>query len=150
MSFFLKVPPGPLLQRIDPTTPPSTRNAAPLVAEDSGLATNATMAATSSVVSKRCKSELGLTVRKNSCSTSAGVTLFDFTMQHAPIAGHLQPMRKLRPAGHSNPEAAELNSSPRRYRPRLKRAALWAFYFSHSLLSLNQTLFMRLQYGVRG
>src|SRR5438445_13603076 len=38
------------------------------------------MAATSSVVSKRCNSELGLTVRKNSCSTSAGVTLFDFAM----------------------------------------------------------------------
>src|SRR2546425_4407495 len=32
-------------QRIERTTPPSTRNAAPLVAEESGLATNATMAA---------------------------------------------------------------------------------------------------------
>src|SRR5438128_9023434 len=43
-------------QRIERTTPPSTRNAAPLVAEESGLATNATRAATSSVVAKRCKS----------------------------------------------------------------------------------------------
>src|SRR5271169_6439094 len=56
-------------QRIERTTPPSTRNAAPFVAEESGLATNATMDATSSVVAKRCKSEPGLTVRKNSCST---------------------------------------------------------------------------------
>src|SRR5260370_14544190 len=66
-----------LFQRIERTTPPSTRNAAPLVTEESGLATNATMAATSSVVAKRCKSELGLTVRKNSCSTSAAVIPFD-------------------------------------------------------------------------
>src|SRR5438105_8798142 len=57
-------------QRIERTTPPSARNAAPLVAEESGLATNATMAATSSVVAKRCKSELGLTVRKQSESFS--------------------------------------------------------------------------------
>ena len=45
--------------RIERTTPPSTRKAAPFVAEESGLATKVTIAATSSVVSKRCRSELG-------------------------------------------------------------------------------------------
>src|SRR5437588_365237 len=69
-----------VFQKSERRTPPSTRNAAPLVAEESGLATNATMAATSSVVAKRFKSELGLTVRKNSCSTSALVVFFDFAM----------------------------------------------------------------------
>ena len=78
MSFFLKLRLGPLFQRIDPTTPPSIRNAAPFVAEESGLATNATSAATSSVLAKRCNNEPGLTVRKKSCSTSAIVAFFVF------------------------------------------------------------------------
>ena len=39
--------------KIDRTTPPSTRSAAPFVADDSGLATNTTSAATSSGVAKR-------------------------------------------------------------------------------------------------
>src|SRR6266700_1119707 len=46
-------------QKIERTTPPSTRNAAPLVADERGLARNATNAATSSVVAKRCNRELG-------------------------------------------------------------------------------------------
>src|SRR5438132_378316 len=58
-------------QRIERTTPPSTRKAAPFVAEESGLATNVTIAATSSVVAKRFNSELGRTDLKNSFSTLA-------------------------------------------------------------------------------
>jgi hypothetical protein len=54
------------------STPPSTRNAVPLIADESGLATNVTSAATSSVVANRCKSELGRVVRKNSFSISPG------------------------------------------------------------------------------
>jgi hypothetical protein len=46
-------------QRIERTTPPSARTAAPLVAEDSGLARNVTSAATSSTVAKRCNSDDG-------------------------------------------------------------------------------------------
>src|SRR2546430_7382402 len=61
-------------QRIERTTPPSARNAAPLVADESGLATNATSAATSAGVAKRCSSEPGRPVVKNSFSTAAGVT----------------------------------------------------------------------------
>ena len=41
------------------TTPPSARNAAPLIADERGLAMNVTKAATSSVVAKRCNSEPG-------------------------------------------------------------------------------------------
>jgi hypothetical protein len=60
-------------QRIDRTTPPSAREAAPFVADESRLATNATSAATSSGVAKRFRSEVGRAVVKNSLSTVAGV-----------------------------------------------------------------------------
>src|SRR5258708_26381592 len=53
------------------TTPPSTRRAAPLVAEDSGLQTYTTRFATSSVVAKRLSSEVGRMLVKNSFSNSA-------------------------------------------------------------------------------
>jgi hypothetical protein len=56
-------------QMIERTTPPSTRSAAPLVAEESGLAMNVTSEATSSVEAKRLSNELGRTVAKNSFST---------------------------------------------------------------------------------
>src|SRR6266536_5842792 len=69
MSFFLKLQPRALLQRIDPTTPSSTRNAAPFVAEESGLATNATSAATSSVLAKHCNSEPGFSFSSVSAMT---------------------------------------------------------------------------------
>src|SRR6476619_8652185 len=59
-------------QRIERTTPPSARKAAPFVADESGLATNATNAATSSGVAKRFSSEVGRAVVKNSFSTAAG------------------------------------------------------------------------------
>src|SRR5436309_14709303 len=60
-------------QRNERTTPASARKAAPFVADESGLATNATSAATSSGVAKRLRSEVGLAVVKNSFSTAAGV-----------------------------------------------------------------------------
>ena len=63
-------------QRIERTTPPSARKAAPFVADETGLATNATSAATSSGVAKRCSSEVGRAVVKNSFSTAAGGTCF--------------------------------------------------------------------------
>jgi len=44
---------------IDRTTPPSTRKAAPFVAEESGLHTNVTSAATSSGFAKRFNSDVG-------------------------------------------------------------------------------------------
>ncbi len=50
-------------------TPPSAFTAAPLMLADCVLATNATTAAISSVVSKRFSSELGRTLSKNSFST---------------------------------------------------------------------------------
>ena len=53
------------------TTPPSARNAAPLVADDNGLQTKATSAATSSTRAKRFSSDEGRTLRKNSFSTSS-------------------------------------------------------------------------------
>src|SRR5258706_13313047 len=54
---------------IDLTTPPSTRSAAPFVAEESGLQRKAARAATSAGSAKRCKREVGRTLRKNSAST---------------------------------------------------------------------------------
>ena len=59
-------------QMIERITPPSTRSAAPLVAEKSGLAMNVTIEATSSVEAKRLSNELGRTVAKNSFSTLDG------------------------------------------------------------------------------
>src|SRR5271166_6346570 len=56
---------------IDRTTPPSTRKAAPFVAEESGLHTNVTSAATSSGLAKRFNSDVGRMARKNSRSTAA-------------------------------------------------------------------------------
>ena len=55
-------------QMIERTTPPSTRSAVPLIAEDSGLARKITNEATSSVLAKRLSNELGRTVAKNSFS----------------------------------------------------------------------------------
>jgi len=55
---------------MDRTTPPSTRRAAPLVADAAPLQTYATMAATSSVVANLLSSELGLIVLKKSDSTA--------------------------------------------------------------------------------
>ena len=49
--------------------PPSTRSAAPLVADDAGLATYVTIAATSSGVANRCSKDVGRAVLKNSFST---------------------------------------------------------------------------------
>lgn len=46
--------------------PPSTRNAAPVVADASGLTRYATSVATSLVVAKRLMSEVGRTFSKNS------------------------------------------------------------------------------------
>ena len=69
--------PGPEVGNLYPR---DTYDAAPFVAEERGLATNATSAATSSVLSKRCNSELGLTIRKNSCSTSADVSFLVFAI----------------------------------------------------------------------
>src|SRR5207244_6857195 len=67
-------------QMIERTTPPSTRSAVPFVAEESGLATNATNAATSSAVANRLRSEVGRTVSKNSFSTTNGSTPRDFAI----------------------------------------------------------------------
>src|SRR6266478_1569677 len=55
------------------TTPPSTRTAAPFVAEESSLATKVTIAATSSTVAKRFSKDEGRTCSKNSFS----ITCFD-------------------------------------------------------------------------
>jgi len=54
---------------IERITPPSTRNAAPLIAEESGRAMNVTSEATSSVEAKHLSNELEGTVAKNSFST---------------------------------------------------------------------------------
>jgi hypothetical protein len=51
------------------TTPPSGRNAAPFVADETGLATNATRAATSSGLANRRNNDEGRAVWKNSRST---------------------------------------------------------------------------------
>src|SRR5436309_15653528 len=56
-------------QVIERTTPPSTRSAAPFVADESGLTMNATNEATSSGVANRLSRELGRIVSKNSFST---------------------------------------------------------------------------------
>ena len=61
------------LHKIDRTTPPSARRAAPLVAADSGLHTKATRVATSSGVVKRFSRDVGRMFWKNSLSTAAAV-----------------------------------------------------------------------------
>src|ERR1700761_5636319 len=76
-----KSTPG-VLQNALLTTPPSPRNAAPLVAADNGLATNVTMAATSSGVANRFKSDVGRADLKNSFSTVCAL-LPDFAAQSA-------------------------------------------------------------------
>src|SRR5947199_9889419 len=60
-------------QRIERTTPPSARKAAPFVADESGLATHATSVATSSGVATRLRGEVGRAVVKSSFSTAAGI-----------------------------------------------------------------------------
>src|SRR5580658_9800125 len=59
------------IHTIERTTPPSTRNAAPFVAEESGLHTKVTSAATSAGVAKRFNSDVERMVRKKSRSTAA-------------------------------------------------------------------------------
>ncbi len=66
---------------IDRATPPSTRNAAPLMDEARGLHTNATSAATSSGSEKRWISDVGRTVRKNSRSTVSRASPCDFAIR---------------------------------------------------------------------
>ena len=51
-------------QMIERITPPSTRNAAPLVAAESGLAMKMTSDATSSIEAKRLSNELGERFRR--------------------------------------------------------------------------------------
>src|SRR5712671_8236399 len=58
-------------QKHEDTTPPSTRRAAPLMAEAAGLQTKVTNRATSSGVSKRLSNELGRMLLKNSFSKSS-------------------------------------------------------------------------------
>src|SRR6266404_3828919 len=82
-------------QKSELRTPPSARNAAPFVAEESGLARKATSGATSSGLAKRCKSELGLTVRKNSFSTSAAVMFFVFAISATNLS---TPSERVGPA----------------------------------------------------
>jgi len=62
-----------LLAEAGVTTPPSTRNAAPLTPEARGLAMNAVSAAISSGDSKRCRSDDGRACLKKSRSTSSGL-----------------------------------------------------------------------------
>src|ERR1700729_3736346 len=57
-------------QNADFSTPPSARTAAPLIAAERGLHTNATTDATSSTVSNRLIRDVGRTVEKNSRSNS--------------------------------------------------------------------------------
>src|SRR5690349_16585719 len=57
-------------QAMDRMTPPSARTAAPLTAEDKGLHTKATTAATSSGAANRCRIELGRAVWKKFCSAA--------------------------------------------------------------------------------
>jgi hypothetical protein len=85
-----------IFQTIERTTPPSTRNAAPLVAAESGLATIATSTSTSSVVVKRCNYGPGRAVRKNSRSISATVAFFDFAK---PARNFSTPSERVGPAG---------------------------------------------------
>src|SRR5712671_1640281 len=58
-------------QKHEDTTPPSTRRAAPLMAEATGLQTKVTNRATSSTVSNRLSNELGRTLLKNSFSKAS-------------------------------------------------------------------------------
>src|SRR5260370_2788539 len=90
-------------QRIERTTPPSARKAAPFVADERGLATNATSAATSSGVAKRLRSEVGLAVVKNSFSTAAGV---------ACLALAKSSMNFSRPSERVGPASTEWTAHP--------------------------------------
>lgn len=56
---------------IEFTTPPSTRSAAPLVADDNGLAIYATIAATSSTSANRCINDVGQRCKKKSSIISS-------------------------------------------------------------------------------
>ena len=70
------------------TTPPSTRNAAPLVAEDGSPETYVTIAATSSTVAKRFNRDDGRALSKNSFSTAP----FDFFCCFAAIWGRTRSL----------------------------------------------------------
>jgi hypothetical protein len=61
----------PARHAIARTTPPSTRSAAPVVADAGTLQTYVIIAATSSGVANRCSTEEGRAVAKNSRSTVA-------------------------------------------------------------------------------
>src|SRR5947208_6298848 len=100
-------------QRIERTTPPSARKAAPFVADESGVATNATNAATSSGVAKRCSSELGRAVVKNSFSTAAGVACLVLAKS---VMNSSTPSERVGPARTEftvTPVPAVVSASPR-------------------------------------
>src|SRR5437667_6605942 len=82
-------------------------------AEAEEFDTNATSAATSSVVAKRCKSDPGLTVRKNSLSTSATVAFFDLAVS---VTNFPTPSERVGPARTEltvTPVPAVVSASPR-------------------------------------
>src|SRR6266550_4353231 len=100
-------------QRIERTTPPSARKAAPFVADESGLATNATSAATSSGVAKRFRSEVGRAVVKNSFSTAAGVACLVLAKSSMNFS---TPSERVGPASTEltvTPVPAVVSASPR-------------------------------------
>ncbi len=80
-------------------TPPSTRRAAPVVAEASGLATYATSEATSSGVAKRLISDVGRTFSKNSFSNCSA----DF-----PLALAMLPIKSTTPRDFVGPGRTQL------------------------------------------
>ena len=65
---------APNTQTIALITPPSTRSAAPFVAEDNSLAIYVTIAATSSTEANRLIKDYGRACSKNSFSSHNGVT----------------------------------------------------------------------------
>src|SRR5207249_11897515 len=75
----------------------------PFVADERRLATNATKAATSSVIANRCRSELGRAVLKNSFSTCAGVT---------PLLSAILTMNSSTPSERVGPARIEFTVTP--------------------------------------
>ncbi len=78
-----------------------------------GWPRNTTSAATSSVVAKRCNSELGRTVRKTSCSIFAGVVFLDFAISAMNFS---MPSERVGPASTEltvRPVPAVDSASPR-------------------------------------
>src|SRR5665213_3923410 len=71
LPFFQRLGTNCRHQAMVSITPPSTRNAAPLVADARGEATYTTILATSSGVAARAMMELGRCVRTNSLATAS-------------------------------------------------------------------------------